>query len=78
MNMRQAKAYVLHCLAAEARHHIANDSEWLNMPLSSDGIAVDDEGRFLETDRARVIGALRAIANELDGKAQRMRATERP
>lgn len=29
MNMRESRAYVLRCMAAEARHHVGNGSAWL-------------------------------------------------
>ena len=71
MNKRQAKAYVMRCLAAEARHHLGNGSEWLERPLRSDGIAVDAEGDFLPDDQERIAAAVRDVADELERRAAR-------
>lgn len=72
MDKRQARAYVLRCLAAEARHHEGNASEWLSRPLSSDGIAVSEEGEFSEKDYARVVDALNEVADELERRSVRL------
>lgn len=42
--MREARAYVLRCMAAEARHHVSNGSAWLERPGRGDGLAVGEDG----------------------------------
>lgn len=73
MNKRQAKAYVLRCMASEARHHPGNASEWLLRPLRSDGITVTKDGDFSQADQQRIEAALLSLADEMDRRAKRMR-----
>lgn len=72
MTKTEAREYVLRVLATEARHHVANGSEWLFHPLRADGIAVDTEGRFTEADGRRVREAVEKIANELENASRRL------
>lgn len=73
MNKRQAKAYVLRALAAEARHHVGNGSDWLLRPLRADGIATDPDGEFTEEDHRRVIQAVEDVADEMELRSERLR-----
>lgn len=72
MNQRQAKAYVLRVLAAEARHHVGNGSEWLERPLRSDGIAVQEDGAFSDADYKRVLRAVASVADEMERRSERL------
>jgi hypothetical protein len=78
MNKRHAKAYILRVLAAEARHHISNGSDWLEHPLDSDGIATDPDGSFSEADQRRLVAALNEIADELETRGNRLRGSPPP
>jgi hypothetical protein len=78
VNAREAKAYVLRCMAAEARHHEGNASEWLEHPLTADGIQVDEHDLFSEADYRRNVRALNELADELERRAQRIIERLRP
>lgn len=70
MNKREAKAYALQLLAAEARHHRSNGSAWLfsDERPGATGETVD----FSEADVERIADAVDEIADELDARARRM------
>lgn len=72
MNRREAKAYALRCLAAEARHHVSNGSGWIEAPLRSDGLAVGEDGEFSVADRQRVERAVEEISDELERRSARL------
>lgn len=61
MTKSEAREYVLRVLAAEARHHIANGSEWL------DGCAAS------EADMQLISSAVKEIADELERRSIRLR-----
>ena len=74
MNMREARAYVLRCMAAEARHHVSNGSAWLERPSGGDGLAVGKDGQFSDADYQRVVNALNALAEEMERRSARLSA----
>lgn len=75
MNRRQARSYVLRVLAAEARHHIGNGSEWIERPLNSDNISVQEDGTFSDADQERIIAEVNAVADELERRSRKLAPT---
>jgi hypothetical protein len=71
VNRRRAKAYVLRVLAAEARHHIGNGSEWIERPSK-----VDADGAFSPADQRRIVGAIEEVAGELARRSERLSARD--
>lgn len=58
MTKKDAKRYVLSCLADETFHHIANGSEWLSVG--------DDGKEFSEADYERCVEALKDLVSEFE------------
>jgi hypothetical protein len=58
---------------AEARHHVGNGSEWLEMPHGPvAGAKLDDEGKLSEADSQRVRDAVEKIATEMETRSRRL------
>ena len=73
MTKAEAREYALKVLAAEARHHASNGSEWLEFPHgTAAGAKVDAEGKFSEADYKRVREAVEKIADELENGSSRL------
>jgi hypothetical protein len=73
MTKAEAREYALKVLAAEARHHVGNGSEWLEAPHGPvGGATLDDEGKFSEADHRRVRDAVEKIADELETNSRRL------
>jgi hypothetical protein len=73
MTKTEAREYALKALAAEVRHHIANGSEWLEMPhVAVAGAKVDGDGKFSEADARRVRDAVEEIACGLENASRRL------
>lgn len=73
MTKAEAREYALRVLAAEARHHIGNGSDWLLRPHGrAPGARIDSDGYFSGPDMVRIETAVEEIATSLEGAAERL------
>lgn len=77
MTKAEAREYALRVLAAEARHHAGNGSEWMERPLDRDGLRVQEDGAFSDADRERIAEAVENIAAQMERASRRLAYSRR-